>query len=587
MKRFLLLCLSCCLMLAWVFPAAAVPVTDLTTLAQYFPAKTVFFASVRTDDAYIDTLDALLERVMNAVPEADLGGQTFRGVLSDIFDDNPNLDGTFDELVRSWLGDTAAIGVPSTTELFDSERDNDDDTPVLLAAEITNRAAAVAFFDEIMPPDVDRDAELIVEETATYTLLTAADSDNPAGIYIGEDVLLITNQRALLPQEGVTGSLSTSEDFTNGLSYLPATDYNALAYINLPEILSRIPAAELEPEAGAVLSAIAPVFEAVGGQVIGATILDDRSLTLDYVQPIIDLEAYEAFGVSINTDYTPVSFDFARFIPAGTPFVLQGADLQTVFNNAIANLTAMAAMQQNLMPEGVESPVDEIEDGMDQLQFVIAGLTGLNLQEEILSWMTGNYALAFRFSPALSDISSLEDTPSSLPVDFSFIVEVTDPEAAQAVVDGLVRALSNFGDDEDFELSTEEFGSTTAQVITIPESADTPFPIEFVFGASEEVFVFGTPRMAEAALDPDDGLASDASYVEMQSYALENPVNVYYLAGEGLTPLVKLLVLSNSVNAEDETAITNVFRLISSSSISWTIEDDGTSVYRMVLTLPE
>lgn len=585
MKRIVMLLLCTSLLVGLVVPAAALPVSDLTALAQYYPAKTVFFASIRTDDAFIDSMDALLARIMEAVPEADLGGQTFRGALNDIFDDNPNLDGTFDELVRSWLGDTAAFGAPSTTELFDSERSNDDETPVLIALEVTDRAAAAAFFDDIIPPDVDREAELIVEETETYTLLTPPDTDNPAAIYIGEDVMLITNQRALLPSSGMTNSLSTSDDFTNGLSRLPESDYNALAYINLPEIMTHLPVAQLEPEEAAVLASLSPLYQAVGGQVIGATLLDDRSLALDYVQPITDLDAYEAFGVTVTTEYTPVSFDFARYIPAGTPLVLQGADLQTVYDNFIASLTAAASLQENFTAEGAESPIDQIEGGMRQIQFAIAGLTGLNLEEEILSWMTGNYALAFRLSPALSDLSSSSDFPTSFPMDFSLLIEATDPEAAQALVDGLAQSLTYF--DDEFEVSTDEIGSSTVQVITVPTSSDVPFPIEIVFGASEDVFVFGTPRMAEAALNPGEGLAGDASYVEMQSYTLENPVNIYYLAGEGLTPLVNLLVLSNAVNAWDEDAIGNVFRLVSSSSISWNIQADGTSIYRMVLTLPE
>jgi hypothetical protein len=246
----------------------------------------------------------------------------------------------------------------------------------------------------------------------------------------------------------------------------------------------------------------------------------------------------------------------------------------------------MAEMQQEFLPEGAESPAEQIDAGLAQVQFAVAGLTGLNLEEEILSWMTGNYALAFRLSPALSDISASSEMPSSFPVDFSLLIEATDPEAAQALVDGLAQSLSFFEEDN-FTLTIEEIGSTTAQVISVPPSDDMPFPVEFVFGASEDVFVIGTPRMAEAALDPDEGLAADPSYVEMQSYALENPVNVYYLAGEGLTPLVRLLVLGNAINSWDEDAVTNVFRLVSSSSVSWTIQEDGTSIYRLALTLPE
>src|SRR5690606_22413166 len=117
-------------------------------------------------------------------------------------------------------------------------------------------------------------------------------------------------------------------------------------------------------------------------------------------------------------------------------------------------------------------------------------------------------------------------------LDFSLLIEATNPEGAQALVDGLAQSLTYF--DDEVEVSTDEIGSSTVQVITVSSSSDVPFPIEIVFGASDDVFVFGTPRMAEAALNPGEGLAGDASYVEMQSYALENPVNIYYLAGEGL-----------------------------------------------------
>lgn len=227
---------------------------------------------------------------------------------------------------------------------------------------------------------------------------------------------------------------------------------------------------------------------------------------------------------------------------------------------------------------------EELERSLEQMEFAIRGMTGLDLEDDILSWMTGNYALAFGFSPALEDLPP-SGIPSSFPVEFGFLVEATDAEAAQAVVDGIAQALSMVSSD-DFTLTEETFGDVTAQVISASDD-DLPFPVEFVFGASDEVFIFGTPRMAEAALNPGDGLAADPSYVEMQEFALDEPTALYYLSGEGLTPLVNALVVTRSVNEWDEDAIKSLFRLLSSSSVSTTMLEDGSVLYRMVLTLPE
>jgi hypothetical protein len=582
MRRFLMLFLCITLLLTVLaVPAAATPTADLTALARFFPDKTVLFSSIRTDDDFFLALDSVMNIVRDHMPDVGVPSETVEQMLDRLVAESPNLGGTFGDTIRPWLGDTAAIGFTSLTEFVDDDFSNTLSGPVLIAADITDRGTTEAFFEQLIPDD----AEMTVESTGEYTLLTpGADSAN-GGIYIGSDVLLITNDPALLPQDTVTSSLGSSEDFNSSLSYLPETDYNAILYINLPQIFRQIPAAELSPQDAAMLSTLAPVIDALGGQVWGGTILDGSSLVLDVAQPITDPGVYELFGMYLPTSAAPVSFDFARFIPAGTPLVLQSTNLKSIYDNFLTSMAATMRLQAGMIPGDAEAFDQQMEEGLAQAEFAVRGMTGLDLQDDILGWMTGNYALAVGFSPALEDLSPLTGIPSAFPLEFSLLIEAVDPAAAQGLVDGIAQALTMSGGNE-FTLTEETFGDVTAQVMTVP-AGNLPFPVEIVFGASEEVFAIATPRMAEAAFNPDEGLTADPSYIEMQSYALDAPNTVYYLAGEGMIPLVNALVASRSVNAEDEESITALFRLLSSSSISSAVLENGTVLYRLVLTLPE
>jgi hypothetical protein len=578
MRRILMLLCCATLLLALAVPAVATPVSELTALARFFPDKTVIFASIRTDDEFFSTIDSLVTIVreyVSGVPAWTVE-QALDEAVSDLLGTN---DVTFNDTIRPWLGDTAAIGFPSSQELFDDDTYDDIEASWMFAADITDREAAEAFFEDLIPAEAD----LSVERIPDYTLFT--DDDGTGAIYFGNEVLLITNDTALLPQDTIRSVLSESEDFNNSLNDLPETDYDAITYINLQEFFSRLPLSEMDDDEAEIFAALASFYQSIGSQVWGATVLDGRSMTLDIVQQIADPAAYEAaLGMPLPTEYMPVNFDFARFIPAGTPFVAMSTNLHQAYENMLLSLNTMANMQTDLLPEGAPSPSEEIEQGLAQLEFAIRSATGLDLEDDILSWMTGNYAFTLGFSPEIAEIQSIEDTLSEFPIDFGLLVEVTDPAAAQAVVDGMAQALGTFSG-SDFTLTEEEIGDVTAQVITIPPSG-SPFPIEIIFGASDEVFAIATPRVAEAAFNPSEGLTSDPAYMEMQEFVLDEPMSVFYLAGEGLTPLVNLLVITDSVNAWDKDAITDVFRLLSSSSISTVIQEDGTTIIRMVLTLP-
>ncbi|HLU12156.1 MAG TPA: hypothetical protein VK003_20940, partial [Oceanobacillus sp.] len=170
MRRFLtiLLC-GAMLLTAFAAPAAATPTDELTALARFFPEKTLFFASVRTDDDFFAMLDDVINLIEENMPEEVISEpDTIEELLDQMIAPNPNIDGGFSEAIRPWLGNTAAIGFPSLTELLDDNTYNDLSGPVLLAAEITDRAGVEAFFDQIIPDE----APLNIEQIPDYTLIT-------------------------------------------------------------------------------------------------------------------------------------------------------------------------------------------------------------------------------------------------------------------------------------------------------------------------------------------------------------------------------------------------------------------------------
>ena len=174
MKKLFFLTMVLLLVGAFALPAAAVPVTDLTTLAGYFPEGSVIYASVRTDDDFVGTLDGLLQRV----PE--IGGLSLTSSL-DTVASGIKSGATFQDLFRPWLGDTAAFGLlPLTT--MDEFRN-----PVaLIAISLTDREAAEAFFQSVTRP---RD----YEQTQGDGFTTYESTRDNTHLAFRDDVLLIAS----------------------------------------------------------------------------------------------------------------------------------------------------------------------------------------------------------------------------------------------------------------------------------------------------------------------------------------------------------------------------------------------------------
>ena len=597
MRRVLLVGLSLALVLgAVVAPAAAVPAADLTTLADYFPADTAVYFSIRTDEGFIDELDTLVDTVRDSLPRGIVPPFTLRDALDEVMAEAFGEDATFDNTIRTWLGDTVAVGVLNLDEaMMGGMR---DEPPMLIALDVTDRDAAEAF---ILQSYAANDVEVASEDKGDYTVLIPESPSN-AFFALGDDVLLLTPERDLLPTNSDFLSLADNTEFTDSVAALPASDYNAILALDLQDMVSQsydmmMSQSEMMGPSAEMLAALQPLYEDYPRQTLGLTILNDRSLTIDFSQSALDYAALsDTFLGNITPllDAPPVDVAFAAHVPADAPFAIQGAG----FGDSVAyfidvfSAAMELGMQQSLMMNQTDGGVDNVPamvqdmDANDIRAFIdlsFSGMTGLDLEEDVLPYLNGN-AVAFG--------RALPSEATNMTVDGAMVFEVTDAEAMQGIMDQLVEALDRYEADY-----TNEGG-----VLVLPgvirgffperfqEDLDAEPTFDFLIGLNDDVFVLGSREAVEFVLSGEgDSLADDPAYIEAQATFLEGSQQVGYVGFGPIRTLLEQVVaaLDNGSRDQGVGAALMVLDAVSSASYSAHINPDGSSIGRMVLTLSE
>lgn len=197
------------LLLALVGVPAVIQAQDVNParLAQYFPADTQFYAAVRTDDAFITTLDGIIGGLRDKLPAAlNVPKLGLRDAIN-MGLANGNL--TLDD-VRAWLGDTAAFGINDLTETAQAGRTTTDTTGYFIV-EITDKAAAEAFFKTI-PGFTD---SMVASEEAGYTVYRRTDQPKYGYLALNDTLLILGVNTAELPSGGLDSSANSPRRWRN------------------------------------------------------------------------------------------------------------------------------------------------------------------------------------------------------------------------------------------------------------------------------------------------------------------------------------------------------------------------------------
>lgn len=594
MKKTVLLLVVVLALGATVVPTLATPPEELTSLADYFDADTPVFLSFRTDGAFIDELDALIERIRDGLPRGTVPPFSLREELDRSLTQPFGEDATFENTFGTWLGDTASVGILSLDGMMGRGMGGEE-SPVLVAIDITDREAAEDFVEQVvdMGMALERDTD---GDWTTY--LPEEDFVNTA-IAIGDDVMFIGTSEDVLPLSGDIRSLANDETFAADIDRLPADDYSWVARLNLGDFLSEMMSVV---EAMGGMDDMPPGFESFMAiydnyptQAMGFTVLDERSLTFDFAQAPLDFGAvFEGtpFADMMPTGYEPVDLSFAEHVPADAPLMIQGSNFGYSVDVSIETLAWLAefGMQMNMkngrMDDDVPAFVQNLDAG-DIRAFIdlgFAGLTGLDLREEVLPLLNGNAAMFLRVLPA----ETINYT-----IDLGLAFEVTDAAGTQALYDALLNSLA------EYEANFSEEGNT----IVLPDVIRGFFPVDaqasledprldFLIGLSDDVFAFGSRDAVDFAVNGGDGsLADDPAFQDAQQFFLPGAVSVAYVGFEPISDLLDSVggMMGRSAQAfgsdlEDAQLLLGLF---SSASITATMDEDFSTTARFVLTLSE
>jgi hypothetical protein len=453
----------------------------------------------------------------------------------------------------------------------------------LIILEVTDRAAAEDFWSVLeRTEDYTRSTE---GEMTVFTPPSDAADDAPI-VGVRDDVVFIASAPDVLPSEESTNSLASTENFSSTLALLPEATYNIVGYLNVGEFV-KAGMQSGEMDANMLPPALMTLLENYPPAAFGATTLDARSFAIDFAVPVAGLEdALAGMGLSVIPN-APINPNFVERVPAGTPLLIHSADLQAAYNQSMASLRAQAEMMADMdMADGMS--LEDIETSINQGTIAIQGVTGLDLETELLPALTSDYALYLGLNPAIGDATSLMGLLRSNPINFGILLAVNDPAVTSTLVDNLTSAIEGIELDEsaNIEVTTDTIGDNVVNVVTVTSTRDLPFPVEIVIGGDEEVFFIGTPDYARAALNPDGGLLSDPQYQEAASHTLDEMRSLAYLASAGLQPLLNVVEQSSNPDSGDAENLAAVLGLLSSSSISSSYED-GVTYGRAVWSFPE
>ncbi len=588
MRKVMILSLLVLLLLG---AAAALQAQDAVPnpaeMARYFPADTGFFVAFRLDDAYIDQLDTLSQIGLNLqqrVVSALSGDVTPPLSLRDQLNQSLRSLNTDLDSILGWLGDLGAVAaVPGT-----------DGTPQFsLVLELADRQGLEAFLQATEPDDW-RESRL---EGTTRVF----DQRDPI-IAITDDYLVVYNRTAAdRPDPNADRpSLSQNEDFGAALGQLPAKNYNVMMYVDAADLN--------EPQFQSSLI----LLSAAGPAAVGLTILDDTTLVIDSAQrPATNTAA---------TGAPAVDPDFLRFIPTNASAVIQATDFTNLYNNILSAATVAAQ---------ASGSSDEQMSVQAQLES-IAQMVGIDLQDDLLSWTTGEYGLFIRSNivDLANDLSQTEALDVASRFDLGLVIEATDPAAAAAFAQKVGSLAQQFaGQAEGVTISQDTIDDVPVTVISINAPLPAParaYKTDLLIGATEEVFFIATRPAVATIIAGDGSLMDSAAFREAEAYFLPNPTSISFADGEGfvtttsLATIVPLALLGPSIGnvfadivAELQQgtlvpsptptstptptpgpllppavaqAIESSIRTVSSSSITSTLTADGTTIIRLALT---
>jgi hypothetical protein len=433
-----------------VFSAAPAPraVAAGDSLAAIMPANVALYGEVDTSDlkGTINALSTLVSKfgtpmtADQALSSLDMGLSSALGRAA-----------TFDQDIQPWLGNSVAFGVPVTDEMLASPSTAMQVPPVVAVIAVKDDKAAAAFLDELISraqgTQVTKGSEPLGADTAT----TYIDSQSRAEIAIFKGYI------ALGTPSGVAAlfdtiknnkpTLAADPDFTKVTGLLKGPN-GAVLYIGKRALQLYYAGMAMAYEASAsamsaqekqMLDSLKNL-DVLNGFAL-ATRSSDKVLAIDLAISL-DQEAinksYAQFGLPPLSLKQPAA-KIADHVPGNAIAVVMWGDLAGIYKFFMGTLDAIAKqVAAGGADQGILKQLDLDQGIQKALENGLKTTTGIDLQQDFLSWADGEFALYM--TPR-----SGAPGPTDYPFNHSLIIDASDTAKATAFVEKINGLVTKGG----------------------------------------------------------------------------------------------------------------------------------------------
>ncbi len=370
----------------------------LESLSAYFPKDTMLYAATRTD-SMVASLDRLMQMVTSQLP---------KGVVPPEFPANltmalglltqQKVDGTFPSTVQSWLGDTLAVGIYPAIRSAGGR----------IVAKITDAKAAHDTILKWLPDWISQGAD-------GYTLIKPDNVRENSKIAIYPDVLILYSwSDDVGPQElpMVTPNVSSNPYYTTALARLPDTNYDMIAFVDTPLMLSYNERQGYHGEGDWIIPAA--FYRTLGSTGFGVHVGNDQTLTVDVAQTLGNTAGLDALGVHFTGQGAALNTDILTRVPRDSLFVAHAADLGSMLEFVGNSAQSAARKFQIVLPSiitglaysssvGTAGLVSSTFGGLGNAEWanvLFANLSGYDYSSEIRPLLGGSTALFLNFNPS-------------------------------------------------------------------------------------------------------------------------------------------------------------------------------------------
>lgn len=474
-------------------------------MARYMPEDVDIFIALRTDEAYLLTLeDAVNSAIVKLPPEAGLLPLDFIQLINADMERND----TSYEAIRIWLGDYVGIGMRGIfSEAAIQGGQPGEAFEIVVAIDIND---ARAFEDFLMSaPNAEN---LVAHGISADGFTIYRDDLEDVEFAIGADVVYMTTIDSR-PDPGAP-RLNDVPDYVANLNALPEDAYNIFFYMTTTA-LQDIVAMEDDEALDFLLDNFPASFS------VGLTILEGRAFTIDFAQPVpgglMDLGA--------------INLDYATRIPQATQFLIWGHDLAGTFNvflDQLSDISALEGSRQDLrMP---------LRAGL--------ALAGIDLDEDMLAWMTGDYIVLGGIDLNAILDAIIADSPellqANLPASFGLLFEATDEARARGLADKLgaflMRTLDTAlpPDAPEIRITQDAPGVWSLRIAVPLDFSSPPLVIDVGMGVDNGMFYLATRDVVDVIGGAGVSLAEDARYEYARRFFLPNTIALLYTDDDGI-----------------------------------------------------